>query len=142
MAVFRIPPKAQSGVLTIGGVDVTCHLRRAGFTESGGGTTDLATWCDPGASGQSPPQQTFDAEWMMSFSDGTTDGIYDLLKAAADGTEKAVVFQPFGTGATNPKWEFNAVITAPLGEFAVDQPNIATTSWGVSGLTYTKATHS
>lgn len=141
MAVFRIPPKALSGVLTIDGVDVTCHLRRAGFTETGGGSTDLATWCDPGAAGQAPPQLTFDCEWMMSFGDGTTEGIYDLLKTAADGTEQAIVFTPFPGATAAPKWEFNAVVTAPLGEFAVDQPNVASTSWGVSSLVYTKAVH-
>ncbi len=141
MPAYKIPPKAASGVLTIDGQDVTCHMRRVNCAEGAASEQDVGTWCDPGATSSGAATRTLDVEWMNSFADGTDDGLYDILDGLADGTAKAVVFSPYPGGAAAPSWACNVVIPhAPLGEFVAESPVIVNTSWGVSGFAYTKAT--
>lgn len=138
----KIPAKATSGILTIGGKDLTCHARRVGCNDSGGSEVDMGTWCDPGAAVSQPGSKTLDVEWLNSFKGDTADlGLYDELAALADGSQQDVVFTPFGSGTGHAAFACKVVIPdAPLGEFAPDVPIIVSTSWGVSDFAYTAAT--
>ena len=140
--LFKIPPKAQSGVLTIDSKDVTCFVRKVGIPEGSAPSVDIGTWCDPGAVQTGTATKTLDVEWLNSFKGTTADlGLYDELKALAGSGEKDVVFTPFGSGG--PSWAFKVTVPdAPLGDFTAEQPVIVNTSWGISGLVYTAATTS
>lgn len=141
MGELITPPKAATGVLTIGGVDFTCFLRKAGITDDGGSETDLGTWCDPGASGRSPAKETFEAEFRQSFTDGAsaTKAFYDAILPLADGSVQAVVWHPFGDHG--PAFTFNTSIPiAPIGAFQVEQATFVNVAWGVQDKTYTAAT--
>lgn len=141
MSAFTIPAKAASGILTVGSVDLTCYIRRAGFSETEGTSIDVGTWCSPEDVSKTPGTRDFTVQFRNSFSDGTTDGAYDALKALADGTTKAVVFQPFGSGADHPKWTFDTVIPEPpTGEFAVGEAVISDMTWGIQNYVYVKST--
>ncbi len=138
----KIPAKATTGILTIGGKDLTCHVRRIGCNSSGGSETDMSTWCDPTASVSGPSAKTLDIQWLNSFKGDTADlGLYDELVALADGSQQDVTFNPFGSGAGHAAFACKVVIpNAPLGDFSPDTPVIVSTSWGVSDFAYTPAT--
>ncbi len=140
--IDKIPAKATTGILTIGGKDLTCHARRVSCNSSGGAETDMSTWCDPTASVSSPASRTLDIEWLNSFKGDTADlGLFDELMALADGSLQPVVFKPFGADDGHAAFACNVVIPdAPLGDFSPDAPIIVSTSWGVSDFVYTEAT--
>lgn len=140
MGEMITPPKAASGVLTIGGVDFTCFLRAAGITDDGGSETDLGTWCDPGATGRSPAKETFEAEFRQSFTDGAsgTKAFYDSLLPLADGSTQPVVWKPYGD--PGPSFAFNtSITTVPTGTFKVEDATFVNVAWGVAGKVYTPA---
>ena len=139
MAIFEVPREMASGFLTIGGTDVTDHIRGIEFDEDQP-LIDLGVVSDPSATALGRLARETTLEFKNSFSDGTTDGIYDLLTTLADGSEKACVFQPYGTGTSYPKWEWNTEIGfAPTGNFTPDEANIVDLTIPVRAWTYTKA---
>ena len=139
MAVFKVPRELASGFITIGGVDFTDHIRSVEFEEDQP-TIDIGTVSDPSATSLGRLGRECVLEFVNSFHDGTTSGLYDLLDTAADGTEKAVVFSPFGTGTDKPHWDFNTEIGfAPVGNMTPDEANIIEITIPVRSLTYTAA---
>ena len=139
MAVFKVPRELASGFLTIDGVDLTAFIREVDWEEDQP-TIDIGTVSDPSATANGRLGRELTIEFLNSFSDGATDGLYDELTALADGSEKAAVFSPFGTGADKPHWDFNTEVGfAPLGTFAPDEPNIPALTLPVRALSYTKA---
>jgi hypothetical protein len=139
MAVFKVPREMASGFLTIGGVDLTTHVRQV-ETEEDQPTIDLGTVSDPSATALGRLGREVTVEFLNSFADGTTDGLYDELDALADGAEKAVIFQPFGSGTAFPKWEWTTDVGfAPMGSFEPDAANIVSLTLPVRSLAYTKA---
>lgn len=147
MPTFKVPSAQSSGVLTIAHStvdtgtpkDVTAHLRRGRIVDENGQELDLGTWADPTASQQTAGRKTFDAEWLPSYSDGTDDGLYDDL-APYVGLECDVVWQPFGSGTSYPKWAWTSYVPSnPVGELGADYIAPVNTSWGVNSLVYTQA---
>lgn len=140
MPAFRIPTKQQTGVLTIGGVDVTCWLRYVDLPDPSTTEIDVGTFCDPQASVQQPGSRSATIEWVNSFTDGTDGGLYDALLPLADGSEQTFVFQPFGAGTGAPKWEWTSpIFSPPLGQFAPENGIVVSQTFAVNGLTYTAA---
>lgn len=142
MAVYKVPRELSAGFLTIGGTDVTDHIRQVEFEEDQP-TIDIGVVSDPSATALGRLGREVTLEFVNSFTDdatGGTDGIHDILETLADGSEKACVFQPFGTGTTKPKWEWNTEIGyAPIGLVGPDQPNIIEITIPVRSLVYTAA---
>ncbi len=139
MAVFKVPRELASGFITIGGTDLTDHVRSVEFDEDQP-TIDIGTVSDPAATSLGRIGRECVIEFVNSFSDGSTDGIHDELETLADGTEKAVVFSPFGTGTDKPHWDFNTEIGyAPIGNMTPDEANIFEITIPVRSLTYTAA---
>lgn len=147
MPALKVPASASSGILTIAEatvasgtpVDVTTHLRRARITDEAGQELDLGTWADPTASQQTAGRKTFDCEWLPSYSDGTDDGLYDVLLPYV-GLTCSIVWQPFGSGSSKPKWEFDSYIPAnPVGQLGAEYTEPVNTSWGIADETYTAA---
>lgn len=142
MSIYKVPREMASGFLTIGGTDVTAHVRSVEFDEDQP-LIDIGTVADPSATALGRIGRECTIEFVNSFTDdatGGTDGIYDILDTLADGAEKAVVFQPFGTGTTKPQWDFNTEIgLAPIGNMTPDESNIVEITIPVRSLTYTAA---
>ena len=139
MAIYEVPREMASGFITIGGTDLTAHVRAVESDEDLP-LIDLGTVSDPSATALGRLAREVTIEFKNSFSDGTTDGLYDLLDTLADGTEKAVVFQPYGTGTGYPQWDWNTEIGfAPMGSFTPDEANIVELTVPVRSLSYTKA---
>jgi hypothetical protein len=127
-----------SGFLTIGATDLTAHVRSVEVEEDQP-TIDLGTVADPSATALGRLGREATVEFLNSFSDGTTDGLYDLL-VALEGTDLAVVFQPFGSGTGFPQWEWTTDIGyAPIGSFEPDAANLPDLTIPIRSLTYTKA---
>ena len=136
MPEYRIPSKAQSGILTIGGVDLTCYVRYVDLPDPSTTEIDLGTFCDPQASVQQPGPRSVTIEWVNSFGDGVDDGLYDQLLPLADGSDQPVVLMPFGT--PGPSWQWTSQIFAPpLGRFQAEQGVVIAQTYAVNGLTYT-----
>lgn len=139
MAIYKVPRTMASGFITIGGTDLTTHVRSV-ETDEDQPLIDIGTVNDPSATALGRLGREVTIEFLNSFSDGTTDGLYDELDTLADGTEKAVVFQPYGTGTSYPKWEWNTEIGfAPMGSFTPDEANIVELTIPVRSHAYTKA---
>lgn len=140
MATFKVPREQASGWLTIGGVDLTAHVREVDIEEDQP-TIDLGTVADPSATSLGRLGREATIEFLNSFSDPPDVGLYDELRALADGTEKAVVFQPYGVGVGFPKWDWTTEIGfAPMGTFAPDEANIPSLTIPIRALSYTAAT--
>jgi hypothetical protein len=141
--MYKIPPQADSGVLLIDTTDVTCHAKAVDWQETSGTGQDDATWCNPAATTPASPTRTLVIDWKNSFSDGTVDGLYDILKGLADGAAHTVKFTPWPGDAAAPAFECKVIIPfAPLGKFAPDTPIAVATSWDITDFKYTKAVHS
>lgn len=138
MAVYKVPREMASGFMTIGATDLTDHIRSVEVEEDQP-TIDLGVVSDPSATALGRLGREVTIEWLNSFSDGTTDGLYDLLDALV-GVDLAVVFQPFGSGTSFPKWEWTTDVGyAPMGTFEPDAANIPDLTLPVRAHTYTKA---
>ena len=141
MAIFKIPPAASSGVLLIDTTDVTCMAKAIDWQEESGTGIDDGDWCEPGRTTPASASRTLSIDWKNSFSDGTDDGLYDILAGLADGAEHSITFKPW-PGAKAPAFACKVVVPfAPMGKFQPDQPIPVTTSWNVTAFVYTKAVH-
>lgn len=141
MATFKVPRELASGFMTIGGVDLTAHIREVEIEEDQP-TIDLGTVADPSATSLGRLGREATIEFLNDFHDGTTQGLYDKLTALADGAEKAVVFTPFGTpvAGDKPQWDWTTEIGyAPMGSFAPDAANIPSITIPIRALSYTAA---
>lgn len=139
MATYKVPREMASGFLSIGGTDLTTHIRSVEVDEDQP-TIDVGVVADPSATALGRLGREVTIEFLNSFSDGTTDGLYDELETLADGAEKAVVFQPFGSGTSFPQWDWTTDVGyAPIGSFEPDAANIPDMTLPIRALTYTKA---